>query len=202
MQSQLRRVTMSPVVFIVACISLGILLLLYGIYVVQANAIILQPDDLPADAVVLTSDLLAPDGLSHPLSAGPISSLRAKFSQDEQDRLLAYQTVQHFAALIPPQGVTVMNFVYEYATTADAEQAVRILHEDIQQTGTALSASPLEEATGLRGRSFLIRGAEGDSIYWFVGQRDKSLVLLIVNGMDLNPVSAVFAATLEKLKNK
>lgn len=95
-----------------------------------------------------------------------------------------------------------MNFAYEYATTIEAEQAAEILRGDIKSAPTLLQVNDIRGAKELRGQGFLLKGDEGDSVYWFVGTRGKNLVLLMVNGMEQVSVSSVFESTIQKLVNK
>jgi hypothetical protein len=192
---KLKRVaTQSALYVIVSIIAIGVLVLLYGLYAVQADSGILQLDDLPAGAVVLANDSPTADETFHPLGSGQTSSLPSK--------LFGYKAVHSFAALVPAQGVVVMNFVYEYMTNTEAEQAAEILRSDIESAATMLQVNDFKEAKGFRGQGFLLKGDEGDSIYWFVGVRGKSLVLLMVNGMDQVSVSSVFESTMQKLMAK
>ncbi len=203
MQGKLKRVAARSALYIVAFIlTIGVLVALYGISVVQADSGILQLEDLPAGAVVLADDFLAPDKTFHPLSSGQTSSLRSKFSNEEQGLLFGYKAVHSFAALAPVQGVVVMNFAYEYATATEAEQAANVLRRDVEGAATLLQVNDLKGAKGFRGQGFLLKGDEGDSVYWFVGIRGKNLVLLMVNGMEQASVSSVFESTMQRLLNK
>lgn len=203
MHENLKRVVAQSALYIVASIlAVGVLVSLYGISAVQADSGILQLDDLPAGVVVLADEFPAPGEILHPLSSGQTSSLRSKFSNEEQSLLLGYKVVHSFAALAPAQGVVIMNFAYEYATTIEAEQAAEILRGDIKSAPTLLQVNDIRGAKELRGQGFLLKGDEGDSVYWFVGTRGKNLVLLMVNGMEQVSVSSVFESTIQKLVNK
>ncbi len=205
MLGKFRHILKRPALYIVAPIlALGLPALLHTVSAGQADPGILRPEDLPADAVVLIDDPSASSKIEHPLSSGLTSSLRTQFSSEEQSLLLRHKSMRSFAAILPAQGIVVFNFVYQYATATEAEQAAKVLQSDINGAATLFQVKDFDfkEAKGLQGRGFLLQGNAGDSVYWFVGSRGQHLVLLMVNGMERSSVSSVFESMIQKLMTK
>lgn len=203
MMIKLNRMLKRPTLYIITSVlALGLPVLLHTVSAGRADPGILQPEDLPAGAIVMTPGFPSSDKIGHPLSSESTSSLRAQLSSEEQSLLSGYKAMRRFAALLPTQGVVVMNFAYEYATATEAEQAAQVLQAHIRGAATLLQVKDFKETKGLRGHEFLLQGDEGDSVCWFVGSRDKRLVLLMVNGMEQSSVLSVFEMMVQKLMNK
>ncbi len=203
MPRKFKRVLKWPALYIVASILvLGLLALLRTAAASQGNPGILQPEDLPAGAVILTHDLPSSDEIGHPLYSGPMSSLRSQLYGKDQNLIFGYKAARRFAALLPAQGVIVIEFAYEYGTVTEAEQAAQVLQDHVQGAATLLHVKDFQRAKGLRGRGFLLKGDEGDSVYWFIGSQGKSLILLLVNGMEQSSVSSAFDLVVQKLMDK
>ncbi len=170
---------------------------------------LLQLSDLPDGFVVFSETQLFAmsaedkvEDVGHFIDA---ANLELRGYSPEQQRLLSsYHSRQSFGAAGDTFGevVIVMNYVYEYASQEEAAAAVKILHEDFGNMTAPQPEITAEASTnGLRGARFeILDGPEGDSCYWFIGQRDNTLVVLFANGFNVDVVSSAYQLVLEKIQ--
>ena len=126
------------------------------------------------------------------------------YTAKQQQQLSAYKSRRSFGAVGEAfdDVVVVMNFVYEYASPAEAAAAVKILQNEFGQT---MSAQPEISAkdSGLQGTRFeLMEGSEGDSSYLFIGQRGNTLIVFFTNGFDVDAVASTYQMVLKKLSDR
>lgn len=159
----------------------------------EADGGLLQLSDLPAEAQLWNEGSLPPEDLAHPLSTAGVEAFAKRWATAEVEALFSYQAVHSISAMLPIEGVMVLNFTYTYPDAATAAHAAALVQSDIQGQMKLLQPPTTETGVrGLSGQSFFFQGDEGDSVYWFVGAQDKVLVLLLVNGLKQDTVTTTF----------
>jgi hypothetical protein len=126
------------------------------------------------------------------------------YTSKERQQLSAYKSRQSFGAVGEAfdDVVVVMNFVYEYASPAEAATAVKILQNEFGKTMSAQPEISVKDS-GLQGTRFeLMEGSEGDSSYLFIGQRGNTLIVFFTNGFDVDAVASTYQMVLEKLSDR
>ncbi|GEM_PF-2473185 len=118
--------------------------------------------------------------------AGPASEFLAQYEE-------AYK-VGAIVAIDSKYGAYVGNYVYRYANQPQAEAVAKAVIDLVLQThqGKLLRDVPQTANGGVSGQAAMFVGPEGDAIYWFAGVKDRTLILLMVNGMDTASTSASF----------
>jgi len=163
---------------------------------------LLQLSDLPEGAMDLKDGAYEEDEASHPLNSHELSTLR-QLPEGEQQAIFSYKKVRSFSAFVPSKEAVVAEFTYEYATAEQAGAAVQILQEKWIPDGKAevLTSEPLQGG-GLSGRVFTMRDGDGYPLYWFVGSEGKTLMLVIVNGLEQPGVDALADGVIERVAEK
>jgi len=163
----------------------------------------LQISDLPEGSQLLNEGAVDIGTMSHPLSLGTTPDGLLETPTRERQVLYEYGAAHSFSAIVPP-GVVVANFLYQYPDQSQAEQAARLLGDElgIEAKGVPLGTFESKDGKGLRGQAAALVGDEGDSIYWFVGVKDNVLFLVMANGMDESSVGTVFESSMQSLLQK
>lgn len=164
----------------------------------QPVGIVLSQSALPDDAVILANNSIEISEASHPLGGGK-GNLAKKFSSlDEADRsaLIDYQSVKVVSALVPSSGV-IMNFSYQFNTRKSALAAARLLRNDMTKHSALTKIRKLNA-----GRGYMLKGDEGDYVYWFIGTKDNSLSLVMINGLDPKNISNLFESSVQSLTDQ
>lgn len=111
--------------------------------------------------------------------------------------LTQYEEAYKAGAIVATDGkhsAYVGNYVYRYADPSQAEAVAQALIDLVVQThqGKLLLDIPQAVNGGVHSQAAMVIGAEGDAIYWFAGVSNRTLILLMVNGMDTTSTSASF----------
>ncbi len=172
---------------------------------------LLQLSDLPGRSVIFSEAKSYTRGDQHEEEGHIIDSANLKlhgYTPEQQRQLSAYHSRHTFGAAseVLGNGVIVMQFVYDYPSPSEAAAAVEILQNDFRQVVSPqpeiISESPIDEHS-LRGERFeSLEGSEGNICYWFVGQRDHTMIVFFVDGFDIDAVSETYHLVLEKLADK
>jgi len=153
----------------------------------------LQPHELPEGSEWKGSGPTNADDVSQPLDktndiglAGPASEFLTQYEE-------AYK-VGAIVAIDSKYSAYVGNYVYRYADQSQAEAVAKALIDLVVQThqGKLLLDKSQAVNGGVHGQAAMVIGTEGDAIYWFAGVKDRTLILLMVNGMDTTSTSASF----------
>jgi len=99
-------------------------------------------------------------------------------------------------AVVPEQGV-VANFAYRYPSRAAASSAANVLRKDVEAAPNLLDVKMLKG-----GRGYLLKGDEGDIVFWFIGTKNNSLSLVLVNGMNEKEATALFDSAIRQVSDQ
>ncbi|NJM42441.1 MAG: hypothetical protein HC853_17730 [Anaerolineae bacterium] len=157
--------------------------------------IVMQQNNLPDGAIILQDNDVKVDEESHPLTKSDTARANRALSYSDEDRnaLMNYQTVHVVSALVPSRQGVIINFSYQFNTRPDAVRAAGALRKDLAKSPSLLNVIKLKG-----GRGYLLKGDEGDTVYWFIGTKGHSLSLILVNGMDASGASALFESTVQQ----
>ncbi len=133
------------------------------------------------------------DDVSQPLDktngiglTGPASEFLTQYEE-------AYK-VGAVVAIDSKYSAYVGNYVYRYADPSQAEAVAKAVIDLVLQThqGKLLRDVSQTANGGVSGQAAMFVGPEGDAIYWFAGVKNRTLILLVVNGLDTASTSASF----------
>ncbi len=149
--------------------------------------LVLRPHELPEDSVWKESSPTTADDLSQPLNHnifGPST------------KVLTYREAYKVGAVIwdSQYSAYVGNYLYRYADKAQAEAAANEIMELFLREGKdkLLSDGSQVVSRGVHGKTVVFVGSEGDAIYWFIGVKGRTLILLMVNGMPVPSTQKAF----------
>ena len=120
--------------------------------------------------------------------------------------LFAYEEAYKVEAL--KGGVYIGNYLYQYPDQAQAEAVARAVSKTILQNhaGSLLLDKPQIAGSDISGQSGMFVGAEGDAVFWFVGVKERTLALLMVNGLAApatqHSFESLMARLLQRLNDK
>lgn len=181
------------IIFCVA--SLSLTLLQSNKAVARPEGIVLSTDRLPPGAQITSDENLSLDEESHPLSksTGKNNQARANSTSSLEDKdVVSYSSIHIVSAFVPSHQSVVMNFAYQYQNPSQAQKSAIALRKQIA------SAKTLVKTINLKGgRAYMLRGDEGDYVYWFIGTTGRSLSLVLINGFGDSNVSSLFGSTVK-----
>jgi hypothetical protein len=186
-----------PLILIIA-VTFGVTLVMVQPTSAKPQGIVLQVNKLPPESQVLIDSEVKPDDPSHPLfrSESEGKTFGFSISTNDQIAITSYESVRALSVLVPSSGI-VMNFSYQFKTGDDAQNAAKILRDEFAKSSKLIEARNLQG-----GRGYIFNGDEGDSVYWFVGTKESSLSLVLVNGIGKDKVAGLFEATVLEFANQ
>lgn len=186
----------------IGLVMLGSLVLLSNVAFADLSARSLQVEDLPEDAMIIADRYVETDDTSHPLSLAK-SPDGSPDAPESQQILYKYKAAYSFSAFTPDRSVFIANFTYQYSDNFAADEAAKLMIENVQTWPTYMHELPVnieqDKADSLYGQAFALAGSEGDSVFWFIGVQDNTMSLVIVNGFDNRSVNDVFNSVVQNL---
>lgn len=144
---------------------------------------------LPDDIHVLDAGTVEPEAISHPLKALTYDEEQAPLSDVALREMLATDDIYRATVLIPEEGVVVGMYSYIFTTEEQVHSVIQGFENQVMQGADVTALGSVGSDDGLYGEQFAIVGAERTYIAWFVGKRETSLLLLMVEGIDAEVVS-------------
>jgi len=181
---------------------LGGLVLLSNVAFADLSTRSIGVEDLPEGAKVLTDERVEMDDTSHPISLVETPSGDLDVPENRKT-LYEYKAAYSFSAFAQNESVFIANFTYQYSSQLTAYEAAKLMIEDIQNSPTYVHELPIDvgqdKAVNLYGQAFALASDEGDSVYWFIGVKDDTMSLVVVNGFDESTVNDVFYSIVQNL---
>lgn len=115
-----------------------------------------------------------------------------------QEQMMAYQEGYQTAATFTWQGnsLSMGNYLYRYSSAAEAAQAQKIIVQSFN-----MNHQPTVETVDqyhIQGQSFSM-GGENDTVFWYVGVDQDTVIMLMVDSMSVTTSKEAFAILLDNL---
>ena len=167
----------------------------------------IEQTDLPSNIIVLHDGYRDATEVSHPLTLSA-SKVNFKDVPDKLSTIYAYKSIYSFSAMIPGENIVVGSYLYQYSTDSLARQAAPLFINDVLRNikhGHLVETDLPENAKDksiLHGKGMYLTDDEGSHVYWFVGVRNNTLILVLVDGMNYDSSKTGFEKVIQILQEK
>ena len=160
----------------------------------------LHLNDLPENSQLRHEGYVDIDSISHPLGLEETANGQLETPPQERQHLYEYKAAYDLSALVHSPTVFVANYLYQYASSSQAERAAKTLSDEISGEAEVVSIETYQGSDrNFHAEAFAVTGDEGDSVYWLIGTKGDILCLLMANGMEKSTVCQVFEQAVRQL---